>query len=138
MTRIALGLGSNLGDREANIARAVGGLRQAFSDVVVSSLIETEPMYVTDQPAFLNGAALASTDLGPLEVMRVLKRIEAEVGRLPRERYGPREIDIDLVAYGCAKYEFRDGEKLVLTVPHPKTAEREFVLQPLAELGWKP
>lgn len=138
MTRIALGLGSNLGDRRENIARAVEGLRAVFHDVVVSSLIETEPMYVTDQPPFLNGAALASTELGPLEVLRELKRIEAEVGRLPRERYGPREIDIDLVAYGSARYEFREGERVVLTVPHPKTEEREFVFRPLAELGWTP
>lgn len=130
MTQVAIGLGSNVGDRHAHISAALELLAQVVSDLRVSTLIETEPMYVLDQPAYLNGAALGLTSLGPLALLRKLKEIEAVVGRKPTVRYGPREIDLDLLAYG--RVQFRSPGRL--EVPHPRTPERSFVLIPLAEL----
>lgn len=119
-----------MGDRRAHIEAAVARLREVISDLRVSTLIETDPMYVTDQPVYLNGAAIGFTDLGPLALLARLKAIEVEVGRTPSVRYGPREIDLDLLAYG--RVAFRSPGRL--EVPHPRTPERRFVLEPLAEL----
>lgn len=91
-------------------------------------------MYVEDQPVFFNAALLAETALGPLALLRLLKRTEAEVGRTPRERNGPREIDLDLIAYGALAYRFVDRGRTVLEIPHPRLAERLFVLQPMLDL----
>jgi 2-amino-4-hydroxy-6-hydroxymethyldihydropteridine diphosphokinase len=167
VTPIFIGLGSNLGDRRTRIQEAVDLLGERLELTAVSPLYETAPMYVEDQPPFLNGVLAAATTLGPLQVLRLLKEVERKVGRLPRERYGPREIDLDLVAYGQARYEFRDegiggrdqgsgtreqgsgfrdqgtgisrkkefGSPPVLTLPHPRTAERRFVLQPLCDVA---
>jgi len=130
MTQVAIGLGSNVGDRQAHISAALELLAEVVTDLRVSTLIETEPMYVVDQPTYLNGAALGFTSLGPLALLRKLKEIEAVVGRKPTVRYGPREIDLDLLAYG--RVQFRSPGRL--EVPHPRTPERSFVLIPLAEL----
>jgi 2-amino-4-hydroxy-6-hydroxymethyldihydropteridine diphosphokinase len=130
MAQVAIGLGSNMGDRRAHIESALTLLRDVVAELRVSSLIETAPMYVTDQPAYLNGAAIGFTDLGPLALLARLKAIELEVGRTPSVRYGPREIDLDLLAYG--RVAFRSSGRL--EVPHPRTPERRFVLEPLAEL----
>jgi 2-amino-4-hydroxy-6-hydroxymethyldihydropteridine diphosphokinase len=153
VTPVYIGLGSNLGDRLGRIQEAVDLLGERFELHAVSPLYETAPMYVEDQPPFLNGVLAASTHLGPLEVLRLLKEAESQVGRLPRDRYGPREIDLDLIAYGKVHYEFRDegpGDRdqepssrnepceavpAVLTLPHPRTAERRFVLQPLFDVA---
>lgn len=140
MTPIYIGLGSNLGDRVKRIREAVEEASRVFSNVRVSPLYETAPMYVTDQPPFANGMMAATTNVGPLEVLRTLKRIEAEVGRLPRQRYGPREIDLDLICYGSLVYTFYDESSLapnsqILTIPHPRLVERRFVLQPLHDLA---
>ncbi len=140
VTPIYIGLGSNLGDRFLRIKEAVNALTSCFEHIRVSPLYETAPMYVTDQPAFLNGMLSAATDLGPLEVLRVLKRIEADVGRLPRERYGPREIDLDLICYGSLVYRFSDESPdsiggQILTIPHLRLVERRFVLKPLHDLA---
>jgi len=83
-----------------------------------------------DQPSFLNAGLVGQTPLGPLELLRVLKSIEKEVGRLPRDRYGPREIDIDMISYGALRLRSN-----FLQVPHPKTVERRFVLLPIAEIA---
>ncbi len=91
-------------------------------------------MYVADQPPFLNAALCGISHDGPLLLLRKLKDLEQELGRTPRERNGPREIDIDLLAYGSLKYRFAGG--LRLTVPHPRVVERRFVLQPLADLAF--
>ena len=126
MTRAYVGLGSNLGDREATIRAALAALPGV---VAVSTLRETDPVGVTDQPAFLNGAAALETELSPQELLEALLAVERELGRERRERWGPRTIDLDLLLYGGESVD-EPG----LTVPHPSLHERRFVLEPLAEL----
>jgi 2-amino-4-hydroxy-6-hydroxymethyldihydropteridine diphosphokinase len=87
-------------------------------------------MYVEDQPPFLNACGLLNTDLGPFGLLARIKALELEIGRLPRVRNGPREIDIDLIAYGVLQLR----SKLVY-VPHPRLIERRFVLQPLFDIA---
>ncbi|MEO7804484.1 MAG: 2-amino-4-hydroxy-6-hydroxymethyldihydropteridine diphosphokinase [Actinomycetota bacterium] len=128
--RTFIGLGSNLGDRAANLGRALEGLSAASIEVVkVSSFYDTDPVGVTDQPNFLNAACEATTLLTPTEVVSALKRVESEVGRTPSDRWGPREIDLDLLLYGS---ETIDSDDVV--VPHPELTKRAFVLIPLLEL----
>lgn len=138
MPRVVIAFGSNRGDRMGFLELAVRRLRPYVSAMRVSPIYETAPMYVEDQPAFLNGVLVGHCELGPLPLLRVLKGIEAEVGRSPTLRYGPREIDLDLIGYGCLAYTFTQGEHVVLQVPHPRTPERRFVLRPMADLdsGW--
>ena len=126
MTLAYVGLGSNLGDREATIRAAVAALPGV---VAVSKLRETEPVGVTGQPAFLNGAARLETELSPRELLDALLEVERGLGRERRERWGPRTIDLDLLLYGGETVD-EPG----LTVPHPSLHERRFVLEPLAEL----
>jgi 2-amino-4-hydroxy-6-hydroxymethyldihydropteridine diphosphokinase len=95
----------------------------------VSSLYETEPMYDTDQPSFLNAIVLGETELPPEALLLAAKAVEQQLGRQPRARFGPREIDVDILLYG---EERRDTPEL--TIPHPCMAERPFVQAPLAEL----
>jgi len=134
MTPVAIALGSNMGDSLGLMREAVQMLR-AFVDVErVSHPYRTAPMYVEDQPPFLNGALIGNTDLGPRSLLLKLKEIENEIGRQTRARYGPREIDLDLIAYGSLRYSFAGSEK-PLTLPHPKTAERRFVIEPLFEIA---
>jgi 2-amino-4-hydroxy-6-hydroxymethyldihydropteridine diphosphokinase len=127
-----LGLGSNVGDREAHLRAAVGALGSHGVEVeAVSSLYETEPMgEVLDQPDFLNAAARVRTDLGPEELLDLCKAIEVEQGRmLGGQRHGPRALDIDLLLVGRLELESNR-----LTLPHPQLTERRFVLEPLLEL----
>lgn len=128
--RTVIAFGSNLGDREGNIRRAAETLGVSR----ISSLHETTPMYVEDQPPFINAVAFLDTELGPLALLRLLKETEAAIGRQPRERYGPREIDLDLIAYGSLQLRSVIYGEARLQVPHPRLAERSFVLDPLAEL----
>lgn len=121
-----VGLGANLGDREATIRAATAALPGV---VAVSSLRKTDPVGKTDQPRFLNGVAALETELSAGELLDVLLSVERELGRERRERWGPRTIDLDLLLYGD---ETVDGPGL--TVPHPRLHERRFVLEPLAEL----
>ena len=132
MPLVYIGLGSNLGEREATIRRALV-LLEAGGDIrvdAVSSLRETDPVGYEDQPRFLNGAAALMTDLGPLALLERLHEVERGLGReRTGPRFGPRTIDLDLLLYG--------GEQLQqpgLEIPHPRLAERRFVLEPLAEL----
>lgn len=134
MTPVAIAFGSNLGDRRSHIAGALARLEAIVQVDAVSSLYETAPMYVTDQPPFLNGALIARADLGPRALLRGLKEIEARVGRAPGSRFGPREIDLDLIAFGALAYRFDSGEK-PLALPHPRIPERRFVLLPLFEIA---
>ena len=133
MATVYIGLGSNLGDREATIRAAVDRLR-AHPQIKVtaeSSLIETAPVGgPAGQPTFLNGAAALETDLEPDALLDVLKGIERDLGRRPRTRWGPREIDLDLLLF-----EDRVIETARLTVPHPLMAQRRFVLAPLSEIA---
>jgi 2-amino-4-hydroxy-6-hydroxymethyldihydropteridine diphosphokinase len=132
MARAYVGLGANLGDREATIRRAVELLSAApgVSLVGVSTLRETDPVGYLDQPPFLNGAAAVETELAPPELLAVLLEIERELGRRrDGARFGPRTIDLDLLVV--------DGyvaDEPGLTVPHPRLHERRFALEPLAEL----
>jgi 2-amino-4-hydroxy-6-hydroxymethyldihydropteridine diphosphokinase len=125
-----LGLGSNLGDREQNLARAMDLLAQRVKIEQTSSLYVTEPVDHKDQPLFLNAVCRVLTSLGPEELLGLAKRIEVAMGRKPSFVNGPRPIDIDILFY---------GDKVVnvprLVIPHPRVQERAFVLVPLAEVA---
>jgi 2-amino-4-hydroxy-6-hydroxymethyldihydropteridine diphosphokinase len=131
--RAYVGLGSNLGEREATIRRALD-LLAADSEIevaAVSTLRDTDPVGYADQPRFLNGAAALETTLSARELLSLLLAVERELGRdrSHEARFGPRTIDLDLLLYGNAVFD-EPG----LTVPHPRLAERTFVLAPLDEL----
>jgi 2-amino-4-hydroxy-6-hydroxymethyldihydropteridine diphosphokinase len=133
MTRAFVGLGSNLGDRERTLERAVEALGQLPGTTVraVSSFRDTDPVGIVDQPRFLNGAVELETDLSPRDLLAALLEIERSLGRdragVPPG--GPRTLDLDLLLYGCAEID-EPG----LRVPHPRLGERRFVLEPLLEL----
>ena len=133
MSRAYVGLGANLGDREATIRRAVELLRAepGIEVVAVSTLRETDPVGYADQPPFLNGAVAVETELEPRVLLERLLAVERELGRVRDERlrYGPRAIDLDLLLYGD-RVVVEPG----LAVPHPRLAERRFALEPLHEL----
>jgi 2-amino-4-hydroxy-6-hydroxymethyldihydropteridine diphosphokinase len=123
-----------MGDRAATIRHAVRALGRHGTVEATASLVESAAAYVTDQPAFLNTVCALRTALPPLELLGQLKSIELELGRVERERWGPREIDLDLVMYGDAVLQTGTAP-LELELPHPRLAERDFVLQPLAEIA---
>jgi 2-amino-4-hydroxy-6-hydroxymethyldihydropteridine diphosphokinase len=128
--RAFVGLGSNLGDRESTLRRALELLGTRARVVATSSLRETEPWGLEEQPTFLNAAAEVETDLAPRELLRVLRDVERSLGRSRAgPRWGPRTIDLDLLVYADEEID-EPG----LTVPHPHLHERRFVLEPLAEL----
>ena len=132
MTRAYVGLGANLGDREATIERALELLaeEEGVAVVAVSALRETEPVGVTEQPRFLNGAVALETALSAQVLLETLLGIERSLGRVRTgARWGPRTIDLDLLVYGS---EVLDEPGL--HVPHPRLHERRFALEPLAEL----
>jgi len=127
---VFLGLGSNLGDRAAHLRAALEALAPSVRVIRVSSVYETSPMYVEDQPSFYNLACSGQTRLPPATLLLELKQIERALGRAPGPRYGPRVVDLDLLLY----------DDLVLasdtlTLPHPRMLERAFVLVPLAEIA---
>jgi 2-amino-4-hydroxy-6-hydroxymethyldihydropteridine diphosphokinase len=126
-----LGLGSNLGDRKANLQDAI--TRLAGDSVRVlreSSIWETEPRDMLDQPWFLNQVIEVESDLLPRQLFQRIQRVEREMGRQRRIPKGPRMIDIDILLYGNAVVKTDD-----LEIPHPRLADRRFVLEPLAELA---
>lgn len=125
-----LGLGSNLGDREANLATALGLVAQRTHLLVVSSFYETAPWGYTDQPDYLNCACAITTSSGPLELLGVTQGVEKEIGRRPSFRFGPRLIDVDILLYGKRRHASPD-----LEIPHPRLAQRAFALVPLAEIA---
>jgi 2-amino-4-hydroxy-6-hydroxymethyldihydropteridine diphosphokinase len=133
MAVVYIGLGGNLGNPEETMVRALE-LLAADGDidvVAVSSLRETDPVGYEDQPKFLNGAAALRTELSPRRLLERLLEVERRLGRdrSTGPRFGPRTLDLDLLLYGSAEIE-EPG----LSVPHPRLAERRFVLEPLAEL----
>ena len=134
MALALIALGSNVGDAPTHLREAAELLSREIDVTAISEVYETDPMYVLEQPKFLNAALAVHTDMGPLPLLALLKRIEREVGRQSRERYGPREVDLDLIAYGNLKYRFVRVGETILEVPHPRTPERRFVLQPLHDL----
>lgn len=124
-------LGSNLGDREENLRRALELLSQNGAEIVkISKFIETEPYGVIDQPRFLNGVCQVKTVLKPLELLRLLLAVEKEMGRVRLRHWGERNIDLDLLLYEDV---IIDTEELRL--PHPDMVNRDFVMLPLAEIA---
>lgn len=129
---IVIALGSNMGDRQENIMTAIQALSQHRDIIIdrVSSLYETKPVGITDQPDFLNGVISISTTLEPFKLLEVCLSVESQMGRIRHERWGPRNIDIDILIYHSRI--FRDE---VLQIPHPRLHERSFVLVPLQEIA---
>ena len=126
-----IGLGSNLGDRLANINKAIEYLKENQDITVerVSSIIETEPQGGPPQGKFLNAVVKIKTTLKPKELLKVLQNIEEKLGRVRTIKNGPRTIDLDILLYGNEKIDEPD-----LKVPHPRMGERSFVLGPLLEI----
>jgi 2-amino-4-hydroxy-6-hydroxymethyldihydropteridine diphosphokinase len=127
---IYLALGANLGDRAAALALAVQQLQAICGPLATSPIYETPPWGDTQQPAFLNLVARGSTGLDPLCLLQAVKRIERDLGRTPTRRWGPRVIDIDILAYADLVLDTP-----TLQIPHPRLHERGFVLFPLAKLA---
>ncbi len=131
--QVYLSLGSNLGDRRQNLEQAMGALeREHVRMLARSSIYETEPRDVTDQPWFLNMVVACETSYFPLQLLAVLQRVEREMGRVrigvaPR---GPRVIDMDILLFGAVVFNTAK-----LAVPHPRMLERRFVLEPLLEIA---
>lgn len=127
-----VGLGSNIGDREATLRRALSLIEAepGVEVLSVSTFRETDPVGYLDQPPFLNGACVLETDLPPQDLLARLLAIERSLGRVRgEERFGPRTIDLDLLLYGSETLGVPG-----LTVPHPRLMERRFALEPLVEL----
>ena len=128
-----IGLGANLGNREGNIRGALAMLVDLEVGRVprVSRLVEFEPVGgPPGQPKYLNGAALVETELSPFDLLEALKIVESEVGRIERERWAAREIDLDILLYDDLVLDIP-----LLVIPHPRMCEREFVLRPLSEIA---
>ncbi len=125
-------LGGNLGDRVANLKKAIELLNDRVGGVLsVSSLYETAAWGKTDQPAFLNQAVALQTRLSALEVLDLALNIEQELGRVRKDKWGERLIDIDLILFGNQVINIPDK----LQVPHPHMQHRKFVMEPLAEIA---
>ena len=130
MPLVYLALGSNLGDRAARLEAARTALARRMTLRRVSRIYETPPWGYVEQPAFLNQVVAVETDLGPEALLTYLKYLEAELGRKPSFRYGPRVIDLDILFYGNLVLETPH-----VVIPHPRLHERAFVLVPLAEIA---
>lgn len=129
-TVVYLGLGANLGDRESNLIKALEMLAEGVRMEAVSSLYETEPMGYLEQPRFLNIVCRGTTPLEPQRLLALAKKIEGSLGRVASFPNAPRPIDIDILFYGDSAIDTPE-----LVIPHPRIAERAFVLVPLAELA---
>jgi len=130
MRTVWLALGSNLGDREGYLRGAIEGLQRAGLRLLRQSRVaETEPVGIRDQPRFLNQVVEATTTMEPRDLLTAIKSLERELGRTPGARWGPREIDIDILLYGRRIVD-EDG----LRIPHPELTHRAFLLELLAEV----
>ena len=127
---VYLSLGSNLGDRDANLHSAIERLRALGEIVTVSSLYETEPVEFTAQPWFLNCVVKLDTERMPKQLLAGILDVEQQMGRRRTQNKGPRVIDIDILLFGNSIIDTKG-----LTVPHPALHERRFVLEPLAEIA---
>ncbi|KAG6948323.1 hypothetical protein JG687_00015552 [Phytophthora cactorum] len=133
--RVYAALGTNLGDKVANLENALAMLTHTVGPVEATSrLYTTAPQYVEDQPAFLNIVARLRTELKPTELLGAFKTIEREIGRTPSLRWGPRLIDVDILLYDDLDLK-TDTDEGPLIVPHERIAERDFVLAPLCDLA---
>jgi len=131
MTTVYLGLGSNLGSRARNLSAARRRLREkGFRVLRQSRVLETKPWGVSDQPTFLNQVVEGEWQGTPRALLRAAKEVEREGGRRPTRRWGPRVIDVDVLLFGDERVRQPD-----LVIPHPRIAERPFVLRSLRELG---
>lgn len=131
MNKVYLSLGSNLGDREKNLSRALENLETRGVKILRRSAIyETEPVEIREQGWFLNCAVEAETQLAPEQLMSALLETEAELGRHRGVKYGPRVIDLDILLFDSTVVK-----SPLLEIPHPRMAERRFVLVPLAEIA---
>jgi len=131
LKNVFLSLGSNVGEREAQLRQAVQRLEAAGVQVVrTSSVYETEPQDMREQPWFLNLVLEVETSLSPAQLLAQIREIEESMGRMRDMPKGPRRIDIDILLYGESIVETDD-----LQIPHPRLAQRRFVLEPLAELA---
>lgn len=128
--QVYLSLGSNLGDRQENLNRAIQLLSQRLRMGLISSIYETEPVGVAEQPRFLNMASQVFTRLAAKDLLTLTKGIESMMGRASNTSNLPRPIDIDILFYGNEVIKTEE-----LTIPHPRLAERAFVLVPLAEIA---
>lgn len=128
--RTYLSLGSNVGDRAANLREAIRRLGALGTVALVSSFYETEPVEFTAQEWFLNCVVLLETEKTPLELLRHILDIERSMGRRRIQNKGPRNIDIDILLFGDSIVDTAD-----LTIPHPAMQDRRFVLEPLAEIA---
>lgn len=127
---VYIALGTNIGDRAENMQQALKELESIMQVEERSPIYETPPWGLVDQPDFLNQVVRGETELSPVELIKALKEIESEMGRVPTIRYGPRLIDLDLLLYDDLVFE---TEKL--SIPHPRMRGRAFVLVPLADLA---
>jgi len=131
MVNVYIGLGSNRGNRKKNILKALELLKDNDQKILkMSSFCETEPYGYKNQRKFLNIAAKLKTDLPPEKFLNLCKKIEKEVGRMDRLRWGPREIDLDILFYGYKTYKSKK-----LSIPHADLHNRKFVLLPLKEIA---
>lgn len=141
--RAYIGLGANVGDPRATLARAVRALSALPGAQLrgVSGLYRTRPVGVSDQPDFLNAVvaldvpAGCDPETGAMALLAALKQLEAALGRQPRQRWGPREVDLDLLLFGSHKVDLERPDGRWLRVPHPQVHDRLFVLTPLADLA---
>lgn len=127
---VYIGLGSNLGDRVANLREAGQRLGAVVKIEKASQLYVAAPMGYVRDDAFVNAVIRGTTTLKPLELLEIMQAIEAAMGRRPGVQYGPRPIDLDLLFYDAVQMETRK-----LTIPHPRIPQRAFVLKPLAEIA---
>jgi 2-amino-4-hydroxy-6-hydroxymethyldihydropteridine diphosphokinase len=127
---VYLSLGSNLGDRKANLEHAISKLSHLGDVVAASSFYETEPVEVTAQPWFLNCAVKLDTEKMPKQLLKGILDLERKMGRRRTQSKGPRNIDIDILLFGNSTIETKG-----LTIPHPALHERRFVLEPLVEIA---
>ena len=131
MSLVAISMGSNLGNRLSSLRKAILLLKkEGFNIIKTSDVFETPPFGVSNQPRFLNACLLIDTETNPADLLEKLKKIENEVGRVRRFRWGPREIDLDIIFYD---EKVIDGPSL--KVPHPHMHERPFVLIPLKQIS---
>lgn len=127
---VYFGLGSNLGERDRNLQAALDALAGVVRLTAASSVYDTAPLLITDQPRFHNAVCAGFTSLTPLDLLHTIKALETTLGRAQGVRFGPRLIDIDLLFYDQLVIETPE-----LTLPHPRLIERAFVLAPLAEIA---
>lgn len=129
MATVIFSLGSNIGNREGYLEQARAGMQKFLTDFRASRVIETAPQYVMNQPSFLNQVVVGITNISPAEIVVLTKALQQKIGRTKTFQNGPREIDIDILYYDDLIVNTED-----LVIPHPRIAERLFVLEPLCEI----